>query len=114
MVRFYEPLHVLKRGPLTAVRRFMKIVGSGLKPGKETACNDRYVDHFTRMFEYPGIREISYVKQFMPMAQDGKNHDYVTIYDFESEAAMNAFYQEPVFTGAKQDWEEIGQPAMEL
>ncbi len=111
---FYEPLHVLKRGPLTPGKRFTEMVGSGPKPGQEAAYLDYYVNHFTRMFDYPGIREISYVKQFMPMAQDGKNHDYVTVYDFENEAAMNAFYQDPVFTGAKEEWEEVGQPAMDL
>jgi antibiotic biosynthesis monooxygenase (ABM) superfamily enzyme len=110
---FYEPLNVLKRGLLTS-KRFMEIVGSGPKPGQEEAYLKYYVDHFTKMFKYRGIREISYVRMFMPMAQDGKKHDYVTVYDFESEAAMNAFYQSPVFTDAKQGWEEIGQPAMDL
>ena len=111
---FYEPLHVLKRGPLTGDKRFMEIAGAGPKPGKEKEYLDYYVGHFTNMFEYTGIREVSYVRMFMPMAQDGKNHDYVTVYDFESEAAMNAFYDDPVFTGGRKDWEEIGQPAMDL
>jgi hypothetical protein len=66
------------------------------------------------MFEYNGIREISYVHMFMPMAQDGKSHDYVTVYDFETKEAMEAFYQSPVFTDAKKDWEETGQSVMDL
>jgi antibiotic biosynthesis monooxygenase (ABM) superfamily enzyme len=111
---FYEPLHVLKRGSIQGKKRFMEIVGSGPKPGKEKAYLDYYVDHFTKMFKYEGIREISYVHMFMPMAQDGKSHGYVTVYDFESEAAMNNFYQSPVFTGAGKEWEEVGQPTMDL
>lgn len=111
---FYEPLNVLKRRPLTGNKRFMEIVGSGPKPGQDAAYLDYYVDHFTKMFKYDGISEISYVRMFMPMAQDGKSHDYVTVYDFENEEAMNAFYRSPVFTDAKQDWEEIGQTVMDL
>ena len=111
---FYEPLHVLKRGPLTQNKRFTEIVGSGPKPGHDAAYLDYYVGHFTRMFKYEGIREISYVRMFMPMAQDGKSHDYVAVYDFESEEAMNDFYRSPVFTAAKEEWEQIGQTVMDL
>jgi antibiotic biosynthesis monooxygenase (ABM) superfamily enzyme len=111
---FYEALNVLKRGPLKGNKRYLEMVGSGPKEGREAAYLDYYVGHFTNMFEYEGIREISYVRMFMPMARDGKSHDYVTVYDFESEAAMNAFYQSPVFTGAKDDWEKKGQPVMDL
>ena len=44
---------------------------------------------------------------FMPMAEDGKSHDYVTVYDFESEESMNAFTQDT-------DLEETGLSAMDL
>ena len=111
---FYDPLHVLKRGPLTEKTRHIEIAGTGPKPGQEKAYLDYYVDHFNKVFEYPGIREISHVRMFMPMAQDGKSHDYVTVYDFESEGSMNAFYQDSVFTGSIKDWEEKGLSAMDL
>jgi hypothetical protein len=81
----------------------MEIVGSEPKAGQDAAYLEYYVDHFTKMFQYGGIREISYVRIFMPMAQDGKNHGYVTVYDFESEAAMNDFYKCSIFKDAKQD-----------
>lgn len=111
---FYEPLDVLKRGPLTGNTRYTEMVGSGPKPGKEKEYLEYYRDHFTRMFAYPGIREVSYVKLFQKQAQDGKPHDYFTVYDFESQEALDAFYQDPVFTGARTDWEQRGMPAMDL
>ena len=111
---FYEPLNVLKRKPLAGNKRFLEIVGLGPKPGQDAAHLDFYVDHITKMFEYDGITEIDYVRMFMPMAQDGKSHDYVAVYDFKSEEAMNDFYRSPVFTAAKEEWEQIGQTVMDL
>ncbi len=110
---WYEPVKILERGPLPP-KRFMEIVGSGPKPGKDKAYLDYYIDHFTKMFEYPGVRKVSYSRCIRKLAQDHPSPEYVTVYDFESQEAMKAFYQHPVFTGAKQDWEEIGQPAMDL
>lgn len=111
---FYEPVHVLKRDIPTTEKRFLEIVGSYPKPDKDKAYLDYYTSHLDKLFEYGGIREIDYVHLFMPQAQDGKNHDYVTVYDFETEAAMNAFYQAPVFTGTKKDWEENGLPVTDV
>ena len=111
---FYEPLDVLKRGPLTGNTRYMEMVGSGPKPGKVKKYLEYYRDHYTKMFAYPGIREVSYVKLFQKQAQDGKPHDYVTVYDFESREAMDAFYKDPIFTEAGPDWRERGLPVTDL
>lgn len=111
---WFEPVKTLERGPLSDKKRYMEIVGSGPKTGKEAAYLDYYVNHFTQMFEYTGIKKVSYSRCFQKLAQDNPNPEYVTVYDFESKEAMEAFYQHPVFTGAKKEWEEIGRPAMDL
>ena len=92
----------------------MEIVGSGPKPGKETDYFDYYINHFTDMFEYGGIIHISYVYCFQPLAQESKYPEYITVYDFESKKSLEDFYRDPIFTGAKKEWDEVGQPAMDL
>jgi hypothetical protein len=111
---WYEPVKILEREPLNAKKRYMEIVGSGPKTGQDKAYLDYYVNHFTKMFEYPGIKRVSYSRRFQKLAQNNESPEYVTVYDFESKEAMKAFYQHPVFTGAKKEWEEIGQPVMDL
>jgi uncharacterized protein (DUF1330 family) len=111
---WYEPVNTLERGPFTVKKRYMEIVGSGPEPGQDAAYLDYYVDHFTKMFEYSGIKKINYCRCFQLLAQNNKSPEYVTVYDFESKVAMETFYRSPIFTDAKKDWEEIGQPAMDL
>jgi hypothetical protein len=110
---FYEPVNILKRGPLTENTRYTEIVGSGPKPGKLAEYLHYYVGHFAKMFEYNGIREVSYVRLFKPWAP-GEIPPYVTIYDFETKELMDAFYQSPVFVDSMKEWEEIGQLVMDL
>ncbi len=111
---WYEPVKTLERGSRIAEKRYTEIVGSGPKAGQDAAYLDYYVDHFTGMFEYQGIKKINYSRCFQRLAQNGKSPDYITIYDFESKEAMEAFYQHHIFTGAKKDWEETGQSVMDL
>jgi hypothetical protein len=111
---WYEPVKTLERGPLVANKRYMEIVGSGSKTGQDAAYLDYYVDHFTKMFEYNGIKRVNYVRCFQRLAQNGKSPEYITFYDFESKEAREAFYQHHIFTGARKAWEEIGQLAMDL
>ena len=111
---WYEPVKILERGPLVAPKRYTEIVGSGPKTGHEKAYLDYYIDHFTRMFAYNGIKNISYCRRLQQLAQNSKSPEYITIYDFESKEAREAFYQHQIFTGARKDWEEIGQPVMDL
>ena len=111
---WYESVRTLERKPLAGEKRYMEIVGSGPKPGKETAYLDYYIKHFTDMFAYSGVKKISYVCCFQPLAQESRYPEYVTVYDFDSEKSLEEFYRDPVFTGAKNEWEEIGQPSMDL
>lgn len=111
---WYEPVKILERGPLIASKRYMEIVGSGPKTGQDTAYLNYYTDHFTRMFAYNGIKNISYSRQLQKLAQNNKSPEYITIYDFENKEAREAFYQHQIFTEAGKDWKEIGQPVMDL
>ena len=110
---WYEPVRTLERKPITT-KRYTEIVGSGPKPGKDTDYLDYYTHHFTDMFEYGGIINISYVYCFQPLAQESRYPGYITVYDFENEKALDDFYRDPIFTGAKKEWDEVGQPAMDL
>jgi|WetSurMetagenome_2_1015567.scaffolds.fasta_scaffold79446_1 hypothetical protein len=113
----YEPVKTLERSVKLAdkTKIYTEIVGSGPKPGNEKAYLDYYVGHFTKMFEYKGIQRISYGHMLPPMGKaEPKCPPYLTIYEFISQAAMEAFYTDPVFTSGGKEWEEVGQPCMDL
>jgi hypothetical protein len=113
----YEPVKTLERKiKITDKNKiYTEIVGSGPKPGKEKAYLDYYTGHFTKMFEYKGIYRVSY-NRLLPSPGPGaaKSPPYLTVYEFESKAAMEAFYTDPVFTSGGEEWEKTGMPAMDL
>jgi hypothetical protein len=39
---------------------------------------------------------------------------YLTVYEFLSKEAMDAFYTDPVFTSGGDEWEKVGKPTMDL
>ena len=39
---------------------------------------------------------------------------YLTIYEFVSKEAMEAFYADPIFTSGGDEWEKVGKPATDL
>jgi hypothetical protein len=113
----FEPVKTLERSVKIADKKkiYTEIVSSGPKPGKEKAYLDYYVNHFTKMFEYKGIQRISYSKALPPMFKpEPKCPVYLTIYEFISQSAVDAFYTDPVFTAGGKEWEEVGKPTMDL
>ena len=110
---FFEPVKTLQRAPL-GERRFTEMVGSGPQPGREKEYLDWYFGHVTEMFAFEGIVEVSLFKLSRQRAGDGKRHDFLTVYDFADEAAMRAFYRDPIFTGAGPDWHQKGLPVVDL
>jgi hypothetical protein len=113
----FEPVKTLERSIPGAKKNkvYAEIVGSGPKPGKEKAYLDYYTEHFTKMFEYKGIQRVSY-SRMLPSAfkAEPKCPPYLTVYEFISQEAMEAFYTDPVFTAGGKEWEKVGMPAMDL
>jgi hypothetical protein len=113
----FEPVKTLERTTPAPKNNklFLEIVGSGPKPGKEKAYLDYYMRHITEMFEYKGIQRVSYSRMLPPMFKaEPACPQYLTIYEFVSKEAMEAFYKDPIFTSAGKEWEKIGKPAMDL
>jgi len=113
----FEPVKTLERNIPGAKKNklYTEIVGSGPKPSKEKAYLDYYSGHITKMFEYKGIQRISYSKMLPSVFKpEPKCPPYLTVYEFVSKEAMDAFYTDPVFTSGGKEWEETGKPAMDL
>lgn len=111
----FEPVKTLERPGNKLDKIYAEIVGSGPKPGKEDAYLDYYTKHFTKMFEYKGIQRISYSKALPPMFKpEPKCPPYLTMYEFVSKEAMEAFYSDPVFTSGGDEWEKTGKPVLDL
>jgi hypothetical protein len=113
----YEPVKTLERKVKIAdkTKVYTEIVGSGPKPGKEKAYLDYYMGHFTKMFEYKGLARVSYNHNLPSPGPGGaKCPPYLTVYEFVSKEAMEAFYTDPVFTSGGDEWEKVGKPAMDL
>ncbi len=111
---WYEPVKTLERGHHSTSKRYMEIVGSEPKMGQEAAYLNYYIEHFTTMFAYDGIKNIEYCRRIQQLAQNNNSPEYITVYDFKSKEGREAFYQHNIFTGARKDWEETGKPVMDL
>ena len=112
----YEPVEVLSR--LSDVKtetgpgkgRWLDVVASGPKPGHEAAYNDWYHEHITHLFRYDGLVHVSRNRCSKRIAEtEVHSPDYLTVYEFGSQAAADAFYTLPMMKKAAEHWMAHGQ-----
>ena len=74
--------------------KFMEIVGSRPKPGKEKEYKEWYHKHITDMFAFGGLKRVSLSKLYQPVGEKGpQSPAYITIYEFASREDIAAFYK---------------------
>jgi uncharacterized protein (TIGR02118 family) len=84
--------------------RLIQIVASESTPEKDAIFDKWYTEqHVPMLFEFPGVKQASRYRLKNEVAQCAK---YLAIYEFESEAALEAFSKSPAFAKAIKDFED--------
>lgn len=77
--------------------RVYELVSSSPRPGKETEYQKWYDEHVEWAFQFKGITRVLRLGCFqLPKGNYGTCPQYLTLYEFENKAAMDAFYQSPM------------------
>lgn len=118
---WYEPFKVWEKQisnaneGKTAKNRFLEVVGSGPKPGKEAEYKQWYIEHITMLFPYEGLKKVSLSRLIQPMGDNGKKSPmYVTVYEFDTRENMNAFYRPAIMSEADKHFEAKGKSAVDI
>ena len=83
-------------------KRFMEVVASSPKPGKEAEYNEWYDHHIKEMFEFKGMKKVRRCRCYHTLPPHGTYTDesncprYLTTYEFESKEALDAFWKDVV------------------
>ena len=93
--------------------RYLWITASKAKPGKEKEYNQWYDQHVTTFFQFPGLKRVSRNRCYFTFEFGDKCAQYVTLYEFENKASLEAFAKSDAAMQAKKEfedsWEEIGE-----
>lgn len=77
-----------------AKERFLEIVGSCPKPGREKEYLEWYNRHINDLFKFGGLKRASLNKIYQPIGEKGTESPlYVTIYEFNSKEELAGFYE---------------------
>jgi len=81
--------------------RYLEVVGSRPKPGKEKEYIAWYHKHIADMCKFKGCRRVRLSRLYQPLGEKGaQSPRYVTIYEFESKEAIAEFYKDYVMPSA--------------
>jgi hypothetical protein len=81
--------------------KFLEVVGSRPKPGKEKEYKAWYHQHITDMFKFGGLKRVSLNKIYQPVGEKGpQSPTFVTIYEFDSKEDLAAFYKNVMMPSA--------------
>jgi hypothetical protein len=82
-------------------------VGSGPKPGKEAEYNTWYDGHIKLLSGFKGLKKVTRSRCFRPIGPAGSNSPkYLTIYEFESQQELDAFYKSSFMKAAADQFKE--------
>jgi hypothetical protein len=82
-------------------KKYLEIVGSGPKPGKEKEYLEWYRKHIDDMFQFPGVKRVALNKMYQPVGEKGPlSPVYVTLYEFDSKEDIETFYQKIMMPSA--------------
>jgi hypothetical protein len=74
--------------------KYLEIVGSGPKNGKEKEYLAWYHQHIADMFKFGGVKRVSLNKIYRPIGEKGPlSPVYVTLYEFDSKDDLDTFYK---------------------
>jgi hypothetical protein len=74
--------------------KYLELVGSAPKPGKEKEYKEWYHKHIADMFKFGGLKRVSLNRMYQPVGEKGPQSPlYVTIYEFDSKEAVADFYK---------------------
>src|SRR4030042_4706378 len=97
------------------INKYMEVVGSGPKPGKEKEYNAWYHKHITDLFAFGGLKRVSRSKLYKPLGETGKRSPlYLPIYEFNAPWDLDAFYKDPLMAEAKIHFEEEGGKGLDM
>lgn len=99
------------------INKFMEVVGSGPKPGKEKEYNEWYHKHITDLFAFGGLKRVSRSKCYEPLGVDEFPQPtpmYLTIYEFDAAEDLVAFYDHPLMVDAKKHYLEEAPKSVEI
>ncbi len=82
----------------------IQIVAAESTPEKDAIFDKWYTEeHVPMLFKFPGVKQASRYRLKGDIANCAK---YLAIYEFESEAALDAFPKSPAFANAIKDFED--------
>jgi len=97
------------------INKYMEVVGSEPKPGKEKEYNEWYNKHITDLFAFGGLKRVSRSKCYKPLGDFGQQSPlYLTIYEFDAPGDLDAFYEHPLMADAKIHFEEEAPKSVEI
>ena len=74
--------------------KYLEVVGSRPKPGKEKEYLKWYRQHIADMFKFGGLKRVSLNKIYQPVGEMGpQSPTYVTLYEFNSKEDIADFYK---------------------
>jgi uncharacterized protein (TIGR02118 family) len=82
----------------------MNIVAAESTPEKEDEFNRWYNDkHVPMLMGFKGLKQTS---RYRRIGDDAQSAKYMTVYEFDSKEAFDAFSKSPAFTAAIKDYED--------
>jgi hypothetical protein len=82
-------------------KKYLEIVGSGPKPGKEKEYLEWYRKHIDDMFKFGGVKRVTLNKMYQAVGEKGPlSPVYVTLYEFDSKEDIETFYQKIMMPSA--------------
>ena len=93
--------------------KYLWVTASRAKPEKEEEYNKWYDQHVTTFFKFPGLRRVCRNRCLQSFEFGDTCAQFLTIYEFDDEEALEAFRKSEVMEIAKKEyeegWEEIGE-----
>jgi hypothetical protein len=97
------------------INKYMEVVGSRPKPGKEKEYNEWYHKHITDLFAFGGLKRVNRSKLYKPLGESGKQSPlYLTLYEFDAPEDLDAFYKHPLMADAKIHFEQEAPKSVDV
>lgn len=81
--------------------KYLEVVGSRPKPGKEKEYLEWYRGHIADMFKFGGLKRVRLSKLYQAVGEKGvESPTYVTVYEFNSKEDIAEFYKKIMLPSA--------------